>query len=124
YEDWRAAVQQVLARPHARRWFLEGGLVWRIALEFGTPETQRQVFEGPSLTATVYGRGDTYSIPQPVIGDGAFTEEDAELDILIGRVSNQSLWPSPVIWSSTSMWVGEWSATDETWFQRRLASLR
>ncbi|KAA1474676.1 hypothetical protein DENSPDRAFT_852450 [Dentipellis sp. KUC8613] len=123
YDDWRAAVQQVLARPHARRWFLEGGLLWRIALEFSTPEIRRQVFEGPSLTATLYGRGDTYNILQAVIGDGAFTEEDAELNILLGRVTNQSLWPAPTIWSSTSMWVGEWSAADEVWFQCRLASL-
>ncbi|KZP26418.1 hypothetical protein FIBSPDRAFT_732308 [Athelia psychrophila] len=118
-----------LQSDRARAAALRGGIVWRLAMESFTRE---QILDGPTdLATSLYARMDGES-------EGAWDDQlsDEELDLICGvykvytghRVfANQqahfSWWPKHSTWMKSSMNVGWWTATCETWYQNRLKQL-
>ncbi|EIM80800.1 uncharacterized protein STEHIDRAFT_162567 [Stereum hirsutum FP-91666 SS1] len=117
--SYRWAVNEVLARPNAVRALQQGGLLWRIAMEFGDLRLVEAAVRGPSAIATLHLRGDISDLPEPSITDSL---SEGELDALLGRVENgSSIWPPLDIFEGPSslVWDGEWSFENERWFSRR-----
>lgn len=113
--QYRRLVAEVLSRPHARRFLTAGGLLWRIAREYGPPDLFRRALQGPSATVTIYGRSDIDRIHKDV--DDLLIA--TEIDVLLGRTTNSnSFWPSPEIYEGSPRYNGEWSAENEAWFVR------
>ncbi|EIM85170.1 uncharacterized protein STEHIDRAFT_158858 [Stereum hirsutum FP-91666 SS1] len=118
------AVQEVLSRPNAIRALHSGGLLWRIAVEYGSMTLMEAAVRGPSDIATVYRRGRTYPLPVPSTTDHL---SEQEVNALVGMTDNgTSVWPSLTVFEGPGsiMWDGEWSLETERWFRRRLNALQ
>ncbi|KZV98060.1 hypothetical protein EXIGLDRAFT_763924 [Exidia glandulosa HHB12029] len=122
YAAWERGVREVLARPHGRAAILRGGLIARIAIEFGL--TAENALQGPSDSA--------YDIPNDrvILAPGGRTLVDdylgdSEIAILLGQVGfhNDSLWPDEATFRSNG-WDGVWTDWHEAWFTETLAILR
>jgi hypothetical protein len=124
-------VIRLLKRPNARGFLERGGIVWRLALEFGGPELWEDVFKGPSVFSVELRRGERY----PDIGYISEEVTEEECGILTGTVyvpgeeagsvrMKRSLFPPVSIWEDSKQWIGVWSRNNETWFQGRMKKLR
>ena len=117
-------VKQVLARPHASSFLLQGGILWRIALEFGPTNLLPDLLQGPSVTMVecLYGQRN-------VNGHLFEGPTDGELAVLLGEVAEQgnmpkkSWWPSPSCFERNKFFVAQWTSLHEAWFQARLANI-
>ncbi|GJE97596.1 hypothetical protein PsYK624_138170 [Phanerochaete sordida] len=119
---WKERAARILARPHAVAALFAGGILWRLALEFGPVELAPRAAEGPSATVLVHGAGDVL--------DGGFVRDaldDTEVDVLLGKhhcpASNATklFWPSPDAFRYADWNDNEWTSRHEEWF---LATLR
>jgi hypothetical protein len=124
YEDRRTAF---LAQPRGRKAVLEGGIVWRLAIN--TVEIA-QVLSGPSDEVFEYGRAITDTNGEE-LWDDALSED--ELNLICGvykvhtqsnQTSDSSWWPKQSVWITSGLHVGYWSVACETWFQKRLEAIR
>jgi hypothetical protein len=52
WNTYVATIQQLLSRPFARRFLLVGGIIWRIALQFGLNTLIQEALVGPSSDVT------------------------------------------------------------------------
>ncbi|EIM87719.1 uncharacterized protein STEHIDRAFT_156665 [Stereum hirsutum FP-91666 SS1] len=117
------AVQEVFTRPNAVRALHAGGLLWRIAVEYGDMDLMRSAVQGPSDMALVYRRGRECTLPTPSTTDHL---SDHELNAMLGILDNgTSIWPPLAVFGGPGsiMWDGEWSMENERWFRRRLNAL-
>ncbi|KAG1761651.1 hypothetical protein EDD22DRAFT_953834 [Suillus occidentalis] len=114
-----ATIQQLLSRPFACHFLLVGGIIWRIALQFGLNTLIQEALAGPSSDVTHWKSGETLDD----LWDDTVTP--AELEILLGQGLENSVtcWPPHDIWTSSTKWAGFWSEKDESWFQLQLANL-
>ncbi|KAH7905688.1 hypothetical protein BJ138DRAFT_1118245 [Hygrophoropsis aurantiaca] len=116
----------LMMRPHARRFLTMGGLLWRIALEFGPPGLYQAALAGPSIDTTFYNAGEYL----PATGETDDTVSDEEVDVLLGGYDGPgyrqrlSLWPPLKMLTDSGRWTGEWTETNETWFAGRVALIR
>ncbi|KAG1893740.1 uncharacterized protein F5891DRAFT_985561 [Suillus fuscotomentosus] len=119
WNTYLATVQQLLDRPFARRFLTVGGIIWRIALQFGPKTLIQEALSGPSSDVTRWKSGETLDD----LWDDTVTP--AELEILLGQGLENSVtcWPPHDIWTSSTRWSGFWSEKDEAWFQLQLANL-
>lgn len=119
WNTYVATVQQLLSRPFARRFLSVGGIIWRIALQFGPNTLIQEALVGPSSDVTRWKSGETLDD----LWDDTVTP--AELEILSGQGLEHSVtcWPPHDIWTSSTRWSGFWSEKDESWFQLQLANL-
>jgi hypothetical protein len=112
--SWRAAVEMLLQRPHARAFVLSGGLEGMIARWIGGEDLIQRVMQGPALAGPhvkfSHVNGQEYY-------DDMTTE--AERDILLGVMQPQgrqtlerSLWPTSAILSS---YVPGYASGTEAW---------
>lgn len=125
YTLWEQGVRTILARPHARAALTRGGLIARIALEFGL--TAAHVLQGPSAEVTRFGTRNELHVPggRTLIDDYL---TDAEIGILLGTVgprARYSLWPSEHVFAR-AWWqdFDEWTAEHDDWFTERLLEIR
>ncbi|KAG1740274.1 hypothetical protein EDB19DRAFT_1908447 [Suillus lakei] len=119
WNTYLATVQQLLDRPFARCFLTVGGIIWRIALQFGPKTLIQEALSGPSSDVTHWKSGETLDD----LWDDTVTP--AELEILLGQGLENSVtcWPPHDIWTSSTRWSGFWSEKDEAWFQLQLANL-
>lgn len=125
YELWERGVRTILARPHARAALTRGGLIARIALEFGL--TADTVLAGPSSEVTDVGTTNELHVPGGrTLMDDYLT--DSEVAILLGVVgprARYSLWPTEHVF--TRAWwqdYGEWTAEHDEWFVQHIIDIR
>lgn len=122
FDIWEQEVRVILERPHAYIYLFYGGLLWRIAREFGPPHLFQAVAAGPSIAATAWGQYD--EIQGPLLITEAASKY--ELAILLGEAqeTSKSLWPSLIHFHNLPFWSGEWNPAAELWFLRRLSAIR
>lgn len=110
-QKYISQVQTLLQSPHATRFLLEGGLIWRLAIAYGPPG--------------MYPRNDTeQSTSTPNQGDMVLTDWvsgplfEHEIDTLLGKISdsNHTIYPPFDLFSTSHFFHGEWTADIETWF--------
>lgn len=125
YTLWEQGVRTILARPHARAALTRGGLIARIAQEFGL--TAAHVLQGPSSEVTRIGTRNALQVPggRTLIDDYL---TDAEVAILLGVVgprARYSLWPTEHVFAR-AWWqdYDEWTAEHDDWFTERLLEIR
>jgi hypothetical protein len=120
WSKYERNVNTLLERPYARRFLTMGGILWRLALQFGPSTIITHALSGPSLDATVWRQGD---ISQGGGWDDSVTM--ADIGILIGQSPDGagSCWPPHDVWFTSSRWKGFWLESDEIWFQSHLANL-
>lgn len=86
-QAYLAVVTNMLQRPHARRFLAEGGLLWRIALQYGPIDLYTAALLGPSSTATVYGRKYIAEWTEDILND-------RKVGALVGNtLRSGSFWP-------------------------------
>ncbi|KAH7908631.1 hypothetical protein BJ138DRAFT_1103346 [Hygrophoropsis aurantiaca] len=124
--EYLQRVTSLLMRPHARRFLTLGGLLWRIALEFGPPGLYQAALAGPSTDVTVYNAGEYLA----TAGETDDVVSDDEIEILLGALDGPLwrqrlyLWPFPAFVTDSGRWTGEWTEQNESWFTTRLALIR
>lgn len=122
FHDWEQQIRVVLSRPHAYIYLFHGGLLWRLAREYGPPTLFQAASKGLSLSATVWGQQDE------VLGPMLITDiaNKFELPVLLGhaRGSTKSLWPPLECFNDLDCWNGEWNDNTEFWFQRQLSGIK
>lgn len=116
---YTARVRELLCLPFARRFLTQGGILWRIALQFGPNTLVQEALAGPSSAVTLWRSGKSVGN----LWDDFVTPE--EINTLLGRSSSgsESCWPPNDVWDSCKKWKGFWSDADEAWFQLHLANL-
>ncbi|KAI0054394.1 hypothetical protein BV25DRAFT_1817124 [Artomyces pyxidatus] len=117
FKAYGVRARDILSRPHARRFVVRGGILWRLALEYGGVALLEEALEGPSPIARAFGLGSRWLYPEKSVGDRFFGEEVMDV---VGARGDRSLWPLPDVFESSMAWRGEWSDHNELWFQRRL----
>jgi hypothetical protein len=117
WNAYLAQVQTLLRRPYARRFLTMGGILWRLALQFGPPSLLNDALAGPSSDVTIWGIGDVIN------GQWDDSVTAADIAMLIGVSGTGSCWPPHDVWNSSCRWKGFWSDADEQWFQSHLGNL-
>ncbi|TFK61744.1 hypothetical protein BDN72DRAFT_863365 [Pluteus cervinus] len=113
-------VRTMLRLPRARRLILEGGLLWRIALQWDGMSLYQICLNGPSPLALHYRVGETH--PDLELFDDGLP--DSMINILLGVQDNgSSFWPSPALLEYGGRWYGLWNGDLETWFQRQASKI-
>ncbi|KAJ3508457.1 hypothetical protein NLJ89_g5746 [Agrocybe chaxingu] len=111
-----------LGRPYGRAAFLQGGILGRIAREFGSKEA---ALEGPSVEVTAHNSGRFWasSNPEEYYWDDGLTEDDiacfcGTYRLYTGRGEQKatvSWFPHPRIWQGSGHdWI-EWTERNEDW---------
>jgi hypothetical protein len=130
YENTR---HLLLSRPYGRAALLQGGMVWRLALDdFEHKEdAEYSVLLGPSEYVSVYQHVLRADDGQRFYDDGL---SDTELDLICGvykvatgnrdQTSDLSWWPKQSVFIRSGLWLGYWSPDCENWFQGRLKEIR
>ncbi|KAI0640347.1 hypothetical protein C8Q79DRAFT_921824 [Trametes meyenii] len=123
YED---RAYQILASPRGRAAILEGGIVWRLALEILGDDARQRAVEGPSKDIFQYAQ--EVRSGQESYFDDALTAE--EIDIICGTYkvadaghvepAHFSWWPRPMQWKTSGLNIGYWTRRAEEWFLLRL----
>lgn len=112
-----AAVTNVLQCPHTRRYLAEGGILWRLAIQYGQWDLYSSAFTGPSSTATVYGRASMGAWRDDLL-------EDHETAMLLGVTFHSGFfWPQPTVINEGVYATGEWTEENETWFTNRATQI-
>ncbi|KAG1804561.1 hypothetical protein EV424DRAFT_1351262 [Suillus variegatus] len=119
WNTYVATVQQLLNHSFARHFLMVGGIIWRVALQFGPNMLVQEALAGPSSDVTRWKSGEMLDD----LWDDTVTP--AELEVLLGQglESSVTCWPPHDIWTSSTRWSGYWSEKDESWFQLQLANL-
>ncbi|KDQ49249.1 hypothetical protein JAAARDRAFT_201035 [Jaapia argillacea MUCL 33604] len=112
--NYLKAVASLLGRPHMRRVWKEGGLLWRIAIQYGSPDLGMLSLMGPSDHAILQDIVHYEDCSNLV--DDAVTQQEQQL--LLGYVDNgSSLWPPLDLFEKWKDWKGFWTPGLEKWFQ-------
>ena len=74
------AVRRILERPEAVAFLMQGGILWRLALEFGPEDIVRRLLDGPSTSLVCHLHGSESS-------SGKLYDDvsPAERDVLLGK---------------------------------------
>ena len=116
---YRRQLSDILRRPYARRFLTKGGLLWRIAREWGPPQLYAAALTGPSTDASIWHRDDHDYVTSTV--DDEITSGD--INALLGCTDNNySFWPPLEYWNAWHN--GEWSAPNEAWFLKHAEVIR
>lgn len=131
---WENAVEAMLEQASSPALLAQGGIVWRLALEFSRDGSKlvQDYLNGPSYIARIHGSEDCVAIGLETWVQDSVLE--GEIDLLVGVSRNrgkdksgfQSLWPTPEIllefpsWRATQMWTDEM----ESMFQEILTMVR
>lgn len=124
FQQWAATVTDIMRHPHARAYLFEGGLLWRLALEFGPEDLIKKALSGPSEAVTSFGIGLWDTAAQMVCDICPLYK----LDVVLGRINGKSdVWwlPKPDIWETNHpAWTGIWNDEQEKTFQSLLHNMR
>jgi len=129
YIAYERARDDFLRGPRGQAALMKGGIIWRLAMQTLHADV---VVAGPS--ESVYGSGVWF--PDNQSGkhwwDDDLTAEEMGLisgvyKVFTGKgtqTSDQSWWPKHSAWEGSGADFGFWSASNEMWFQNRLAEIR
>ncbi|VDC01442.1 unnamed protein product [Peniophora sp. CBMAI 1063] len=107
---------QLLPTHICSEFFRQGGVAWRLMLEYLPSTVVSDALQGPSIHACVPLLGEE-QWPANVVVDRPTERQYA---ILTGRCSDgKSWWPHPDVWDAISS--GEWDTRYEKWFSTRIA---
>ncbi|KAH7903863.1 hypothetical protein BJ138DRAFT_1119975 [Hygrophoropsis aurantiaca] len=101
--SYLSRVYNMLLRPHAQRFLTTGGLLWRIALQFGPSYLYQSALMGPSVDASLHLAGGYL----PDSGEIDDSVSDSEIGVLLGAMrgvdSDQQLyaWPPLSLWEAS-----------------------
>ncbi|TFK61567.1 hypothetical protein BDN72DRAFT_903987 [Pluteus cervinus] len=113
-------IRMILSLPRARRLVAEGGILWRIALCWGSPSLYNECLYGPSALALHYRVGETH--PERELFDDGLSSQT--LSIVLGvQDNNRSMWPHPDLLEYSQQWYGIWTESLEVWFQKRVQEI-
>jgi hypothetical protein len=121
-ENYLLAVKDLLSRENARGYIERGGLLWRIALEFGPPELWSDTFKGPSSRVVRFFEGEYICHEDDWICEEPLARE---VDLLVGTIwlsstddkIRKSIFPPLEIFESSMHWNGVWTHQNEIWFK-------
>ncbi|KII93296.1 hypothetical protein PLICRDRAFT_101579, partial [Plicaturopsis crispa FD-325 SS-3] len=127
YRDrYQTMVLELLSRPHARAFLFKGGIIARLAWEYGGLDLVIRAMQGPSVQVSHYSRG------QVTHGDIRTTDDqvsEPEVWLLLGlaqtgarQTTDHWLWPPPELWEESGIFQGEWNERAEGWFKRIVRS--
>lgn len=152
YRAYEARARALLNEPRGRAALLQGGIVWRIAMELLGEDALERAISGPSSDCHLYGREFVPPSKQAPYYDDQLTED--EISLIIGayvlpqrtwyvsfivivadiRVGEENLhqqksmivswWPSPEQWQKYKGYQAYWGPDHEKWFQTRLDGVR
>ena len=143
YPLYKRELEFFFQYPHARAALLEGGILWRLAMEYLDP---RDALDGPSESACDFG--EVVHLPDGTkLVDDCLTNDERDLiccsyivytgafilcltcldiKVIIGygkQESEQSWWPKQSTWVAGCEYAGHWTEACEQWFQRRLRDI-
>jgi hypothetical protein len=128
YAGYEARRTAFLALPRGRKAALEGGIVWRLAIN---SIELRHVLIGPSDDVFEYGSAIACDSNGEELWDDALSESELNLICGVynvqthsGQTSDSSWWPKQSVWKTSGLNVGYWSVGCETWFKKRLDAIR
>ena len=122
WNNYLAAVADLLARPHARALVFRGGLVSRLVQALAPKQFFDGLLYGPSAQVTRYNKG--FTDPEA----GTVEDEVSQYDVSVilgvtttppgkGTSGTWSIWPSGRLFEEEFRgWDGEWNAACERWF--------
>lgn len=111
--------------PHAPSFLSVGGLVARLAHDFGPSDLLSRFAQGPSIKSATFVKGDVF--PGHRMMD---YPSKGEIETALGtvyaispQIYDRSIWPPMDVMIETHMWNGVWDDFLEDWFQKRLKLL-
>ncbi|KAI0666351.1 hypothetical protein C8Q78DRAFT_984036 [Trametes maxima] len=130
YRHYEGHAYEILASPRGRAAILEGGIVWRLALEILGDDARQRAAEGPSSDVLQFAQ--EVRLGQESYLDDALTAE--EIDIICGTYkvadaghvepAHLSWWPRPMQWKTSGLNLGYWTQQAEQWFVTRIGNIR
>ncbi|KAG1853619.1 hypothetical protein F4604DRAFT_1686217 [Suillus subluteus] len=119
FERYENSVRDMLRLPFSRRFCGMGGLLWRLAIQFGPDNLISAALSGPSSDASMHSNVERIGTDV----DDMVT--DAHINTLLGLTDdNHILWPPIDVFDKYMQWQGEWTASLETWFMRHIAAIK
>ncbi|KAG1853416.1 hypothetical protein F4604DRAFT_1933310 [Suillus subluteus] len=119
FERYENSVRDMLRLPFSRRFCGMGGLLWRLAIQFGPDNLISAALSGPSSDASMHSNVERIGTDV----DDMVT--DAHINTLLGLTDdNHILWPPIDVFDKYMQWQGEWMASLETWFMRYIAAIK
>ncbi|EIN05937.1 hypothetical protein PUNSTDRAFT_137422 [Punctularia strigosozonata HHB-11173 SS5] len=126
---WEHTVSRFLTTPRARAAALTGGVVWRIAVEYGPPELLRDAAQGPSQDRSGWGAFAKDSRAGRFYDDILSPEE---MQLLCGtyvvlEARGKSFQETLLSWfpRANKYWLnGVWTQADEDWFRAHVEACR
>lgn len=115
-------VEDLLERPHAAAFLFLGGILSRLAREFGPVDRLvRTALVGPSASVLDYLHGER-DVPGQVRDFVSPGEIACLLGATYGRENDgiRHWWPFPSDFVANEFFAGEWTEVHEAWFTRRL----
>lgn len=110
-------LETLFARPHARAAFLEGGILWRIAVEWAPRWQVDMLWEAVSPAGRIEFN--------PVKGGAQYALSQNEIDTLMGLTTEGTqIWPPPEFWNRYDKWLGQWTPGNEAWFVQQARNIR
>lgn len=122
WQEYVASVRTLLSQSKGAAFLLEGGIAWRLAIQFGPTDIIRQLANAPTRAVLQHYDGNTDI--RGYIGDQV---SEREMDILVGLTRNvnggttRRWWPTNDDFKYNDFNVGEWTPYHESWFQSWLA---
>ncbi|KII83583.1 hypothetical protein PLICRDRAFT_180200 [Plicaturopsis crispa FD-325 SS-3] len=123
-DAYKSTVVSLLERPQGIAFVYAGGILSRLARQFGGEPLLRRAMAGPSAQVSYHHSGRV-SEEREITTCDRYSEQ--EMFLMLGRVptaDRQSverwLWPPTSILRDHFLFDGEWSARTEIWFQRYL----
>ncbi|KAJ6464724.1 hypothetical protein DFH09DRAFT_1113019 [Mycena vulgaris] len=115
---YEANVEEIFARLHTRAALLEGGILWRIGIEWAPRQSVDNLWQ-PGYAA----EGSTTFDPN--VDGFRFCLTQNEIDTLLGCTqSGSQIWPPLEFFERYDMWPGQWTQGNETWFAARVHDIR
>ncbi|KAI0740292.1 hypothetical protein C8Q76DRAFT_608364 [Earliella scabrosa] len=136
YRNYEVRARALLNTPRGRAALLQGGIIWRIAMELLGQDAIERAISGPSSDCHLYGKEFMPPSRQLPCYDDQLTEDEMSLIIGAyviphrqGRWQNRqpvtvSWWPSRKQWERYYGAAGYWTPACETWFLTRLDGMR
>ena len=122
WNNYLAAVADLLARPHACTLVFKGGLVSRLVQALAPREFFDGLLYGPSAQVTWHNKGFTDPVAETVEDEISRYDVSVILGVTTtppgkGADGTWSIWPSGELFEEEFRgWDGEWNAACERWF--------
>lgn len=119
-QQYISNLRTLFSRPNSRRFLTSGGVLWRIALHYLSDDRVSPAED--RVAAALSGASCAASEIQPGLYDDDVTAD--EIAALVGlSTTGATLWPPPEVFVNSDRWVGQWTSSNEEWFQLHLGKV-